>query len=274
MLKLLIVPIVLLMASLSGCTVGQVVHSAYQGAEDIIEMDYHVVNSVEEFEITVAILDRPIPSETEEERPMIALSFDDGPSAYTDRIVDLLYENGGRATFFVLGSRVESRSDTVFRAHSLGNEIANHSWSHRNLSRSNYNTIYWEIRNTNEVVESIIGYAAPLFRPPYGITNSLVVDIAADFGYPIVNWHIDTLDWRYRDPYRIYNVIMSQAEAGAIILLHDIHSTTAAAMEMVIPRLVEEGFDLVTVSEALAYRYGELVPGRIYGMGYDRPHSR
>jgi len=270
MSKILIFPIFLIIASFVGCTTGQVVYSAYQNVEYI---EAEVVNPGDEFEITVEILGRTVPAQVDEEvekRPMIALTFDDGPSAYTNHILDLLYENGGRATFFVLGSRVESRRDIILRMHSLGNEVANHSWSHRNLARANRDTIYQEIRSTSDAISSIIGYSAPLLRPPYGSTNSRVREVAAEFGYPIVNWHIDPMDWRYRDPYRIYNVIISQAEAGAIILLHDIHGTTATAMEMVIPRLIEEGFDLVTVSEVLAYRYGEIVPGRIYGMGFER----
>lgn len=279
MTKLLIFPIFLIMIFITGCAGGQVVHSAYQSVyqsvEETIPQDESLYEDTEPeaaFEITLAILDRsaPVHIEEAEPRPMIALTFDDGPSVYTSRIVDLLYEHGGRATFFVLGSRIDSRRDVILHMHSLGNEVANHSWSHRNLSRASRDSIYQELRGTRNAISSVIGYSAPLFRPPYGATSPLVREVAAEFGYPIINWHIDTLDWRYRDPQRIYDVIMSQAEPGAIILLHDIHSTTAAAMEMVIPRLVEEGFDLVTVSEALAYRYGEIVPGEIYGVGFER----
>ena len=199
------------------------------------------------------------------ERPMIALTFDDGPSIHTERILDVLEEYNARATFFVVGNRVESRQDIVIRAFNMGSEIAGHSWSHRNFSRLSEETILEDLAMTNAIIEYVLGTTVPFFRPPYGIVNGRVVDSAYAFGYSIVNWTADTLDWRYRDADIVYNTVMNLARDGAIILLHDIHETTADAMERAIPSLIARGYRLVTVSEMLYHLYGELEPGRIYG---------
>ncbi|MCL2400064.1 MAG: polysaccharide deacetylase family protein [Defluviitaleaceae bacterium] len=212
--------------------------------------------------------DNELPQEVyidEERKPMIAITFDDGPGRYTNRILDILEENGGRATFFVIGYRVEPHRDIILRATELGNEIANHSWSHPRLPHINDEAIVEEILSASAAIEAVTGYSPPIMRPPFGRTSAGVRQIAEELGYVLVNWTIDTLDWQYRDADRIYSVIMNEVEDGAIILLHDIHTTTAAAMEKVIPRLVAEGFQLVTVSELLDYFYEGLESGQVYG---------
>ena len=205
----------------------------------------------------------------EERRPMIALTFDDGPGPHTERILDVLEAYDARATFFVLGHRVESHRYIITRAAHGGNEIANHAWSHTNLGRIGEDAIAREIRDTSAAIESIVGFSPPILRPPFGQTSGRVRRVSEELGYAIINWHLDTMDWRYRDPDRIYNVIMDRAGDGTIVLLHDIHRTTAEAMEQVIPRLIEKGYQLVTVSELLDYFYGELEPGRVYGVVFD-----
>ena len=211
----------------------------------------------------------PEPEVYEPRRPMVALTFDDGPASHTERILDVLEKYDGRATFFVLGHRLESGQYTVARAADLGNEIANHAWSHTNLAWLSEESITWEIQTTSAAIESIIGYSPPILRPPYGQTNARVRYVAGKLGYAMINWTIDTLDWRYRDPDRIYNVIMDRVEDGSVILLHDIHATTADAMERVIPSLIESGYQLVTVSELMDYFFGELEPGEVYFKTFD-----
>jgi len=201
--------------------------------------------------------------------PMVALSFDDGPSSHTERILDVLEEHGGRATFFVLGYRVEPRRNTIIRALDMGNEIVGHTWGHPDLTLISEADVIWEIQATSAVIESVTGHSPNFFRPPFGRTNGNVRRISEELGYAIVNWTLDTVDWRDRNADTIYETIMSQVEDGAVILLHDIHVTTAQAMELVIPSLIEQGFQLVTVSEVLSYVYGELEPGLIYGKVYD-----
>ncbi|MCL2420555.1 MAG: polysaccharide deacetylase family protein [Defluviitaleaceae bacterium] len=217
------------------------------------------------------IIDEPYEEEPyiEERKPMIALTFDDGPSIHTERILDVLETYGGQATFFVLGHRVEANRDIVERAVEGGNEIANHSWSHVNFGRTTSDVIAREIMDTSAIIEEVAGFSPPILRPPYGQTSTTMRHIAELLGYAIINWHLDTMDWRYRDVDHIYNVIMNRAGDGTIVLLHDIHRTTADAMEVVIPRLIEEGYQLVTVSYLLEHFYEELEPGKVYGVKFD-----
>ena len=201
-------------------------------------------------------------------RPMVALTFDDGPSAYTDMILDILEEVGGRATFCVLGNRVHHHPDTLIRAVEMGSEIVGHSWDHRNFTRLGVSGISAQITQTTAAIEAIIGHTPPpLIRAPYGQVNNTAVNVARDLGYSILHWSVDPKDWQNRDTESIYEVIMDMVMDGSIILLHDIHPTTAEAMLTIIPRLVEKGFQLVTASELIAYHYGEIEPGEIY-MGF------
>jgi len=211
----------------------------------------------------------PEPEIYEPRRPMVALTFDDGPAVHTERILDVLEQYGGRATFFVLGHRLEAWQDTVIRAADLGNEIASHAWSHTNLAHLNEESIAWEMQATSAAIESLVGFSPPILRPPFGQTSARVRSVAAELGYAMINWDIDTMDWRYRDPDRIYNVIMNRVEDGSVVLLHDIHVTTADAMERVIPSLIAAGYQLVTVSELMDYFWGELEPGEVYFLTFD-----
>ena len=195
-------------------------------------------------------------------RPMVALTFDDGPSIYTEYILDILEEHSARATFCVLGNRIENWADTIRRAHLLGNEVIGHSWNHVSFTRLDEYNIQRQIVDTSAAIEEVLGVpTTPMFRAPYGALNSTVRKVARELEYSILNWSLDTLDWRYRDPNHIYNFIMANAMEGSIILLHDIRRPTAEAMRYVIPGLIEQGFDLVTASELIIYFEDELKPG-------------
>jgi len=197
--------------------------------------------------------------------PMVALTFDDGPSPYTSLILDLLERYGGRATFCVLGYRIASRPDVLRRAVELGSEVVGHSWDHANFTNLNASAIASQITRTSTAIEEAIGIVPPpIFRAPFGITNNRVITTSQELGYSILHWSVDPQDWNYRDADAIYELIMNRTIDGAIVLLHDIHPTTAEAMERVIPRLIEEGFQLVTASELIEYFYGELEPGETY----------
>ena len=196
----------------------------------------------------------------------IAVTFDDGPAPYTERILDVLEQYNSRATFFVVGSRIRAYPEIVTRAFESGHEVANHSWSHPSFPRVNDARIRSELQRTCDAIRELLGFSPPFFRPPYGATNDRVVSIAGEMGYAVIKWTLDPKDWRYRNADTIYNSVMSRVEGGSVILLHDIHPTTADATELLIPSLIEMGFELVTVTELLTYLYGELTPGRIYGM--------
>ncbi|MCL2577253.1 MAG: polysaccharide deacetylase family protein [Defluviitaleaceae bacterium] len=196
---------------------------------------------------------------------IIALTFDDGPSWLTEELLDILDAYGARVTFCVIGDRVEDHSETIVRAFEAGHEIVGHSWDHRILTRLSVQNISAQITQTSEIIEQVTGEPSPpFFRAPYGHFNNRIKNAATDLGYSVLNWSIDTLDWRYRCEEHIYEHIMEYACDGAIVLLHDIHPTTILAMETVIPALINLGYELVTVSELVYYIYGELEPGVMF----------
>lgn len=194
-------------------------------------------------------------------RPMVALTFDDGPGKYTDRVLSCLEKHGVRATFFVQGKNVAGYKNTLKRAVDLGCEIGNHTYSHVKLTASNGSTIANQISSTNTAVYNATGVYPKLYRPPYGSYNSSVLSRIA---MPAIMWSVDTLDWKTRNAAKTLKSVQQNTTDGAIILMHDIHAPTADAVEKVVPHLLMQGFQLVTVSELIEARQGSSVNGRVY----------
>ncbi len=204
------------------------------------------------------------PRKIDPSKPMIALTFDDGPSKNTEHILDLLEEYDVRATFFVVGNRVSTYADTAKRAVALGNEIGIHTWEHAKLTVLSPDEIASQITRTADAVKEYAGGTCAAVRPPGGACDDTVKQVAGQLGYILVNWSIDTLDWKTRDADSTYNAIMSQAADGGIVLCHDLYESTANAMDRVIPELIDQGYQLVTVSELLSYNTGGVTPGNLY----------
>lgn len=180
-------------------------------------------------------------------KPMIALTYDDGPaSSSTNTILDTLKNNNSRATFFVLGSRISSYSDTLKREAKLGCEIACHTYSHITLTLASDDEIKSEITKTNNLIEKYTGQKVKLARAPGGSHNQRVRNAV---GLPMIGWSVDTRDWEHRNSTKSYNCVVNNASDGDIILMHDIHDPTATASKSIIPYLVKKGYQLVTVSE-------------------------
>jgi peptidoglycan/xylan/chitin deacetylase (PgdA/CDA1 family) len=188
------------------------------------------------------------------EGPYIAITFDDGPSPQlTPRLLDALKERGIRATFFVVGKNVVEYPDIVRRMAADGHELANHSWSHPALTKLGVEGVRKQLESTNEAISRITGKRPVLMRPPYGATNiSLNRRLAEQFGLKVILWSVDPLDWKYRNSNRVYNHIVQNTKPGAIIIAHDIHATTVAAMPETLDALSAKGYKFVTVSELLS----------------------
>ncbi|MCL2545792.1 MAG: polysaccharide deacetylase family protein [Oscillospiraceae bacterium] len=213
----------------------------------------------------------PLPAPTPQptpRQPIVALTFDDGPAPHTERILDVLEQHSGRATFFVVGQRLSTHRDTVMRAFEMGNEIANHTWTHPHMTSLTDEAIINEIQSTSAAIAAITGMSPPIYRPPFGLADERVIGISAELGYAVIKWTVDPMDWRDRDADVIVERIMDQVQDGAVILLHDIHETTAHAVELLVPRLLQEGFQLVTVSELLDGLYDGIEAGTVFG-SYD-----
>lgn len=183
-----------------------------------------------------------------DERPCLALTFDDGPNvATTPVILDALAHQHAKASFFLVGNRIGSRADIVKRVFAEGHDIGNHSWSHPNFGKLSVMEVEQQVNNTQNAVTAL-GLPAPhLFRPPYG---RLTPAQSERVHIPTIMWNIDPQDWHEADPNKIIDLIVAQAKPGGIMVLHDIKPATAAAIERAVIEL-KKHYQLVTVSKLL-----------------------
>ena len=188
------------------------------------------------------------------EGPYVALTFDDGPHAtLTPKLLDILKEKGVKATFFVLGQCVNANPEVLQRAAAEGHEIGNHSWDHKSFSKGGGAGVAAQVNQANAAIEAAIGKKPTIVRPPYGATNATITKrLNEEFGMKVIMWDVDPLDWKVRNAAHVKEEIVKRAKPGSIILSHDIHPTTVAAMAETIDALKEKGFQFVTVSELLA----------------------
>ena len=199
------------------------------------------------------------------EVPCVALTFDDGPSVYTEGLLDILSEHGVQATFFILGKSARIQSETVSRMFAEGHQIGNHTWDHPNLTQLPDEVILQQVRQTDDIVTQIIGQPTQHLRPPYGAYNDRVLAVS---GLPIIFWSVDPLDWRDRDA-EIVAARIIESPAGAIILAHDIHKTTVIAVPVIIEALRNRGTQFVTVTKLFGPE--QLVAGNVYVSQPDVP---
>jgi peptidoglycan/xylan/chitin deacetylase (PgdA/CDA1 family) len=191
----------------------------------------------------------------------LALTFDDGPAAYTPRLLALLQQRQAAATFFVLGSRVQQAPEILAEMKAAGMEVGNHSTNHHSLTSLSDTQMRSDLKETNRTISAVIGRRPRLMRPPYGARNHRVDTVARQLGMPEILWNVDTLDWRYPDSKRLTNTVLTSARPGSIVLMHDaINRSTITAMPAIIDQLQHRGFRLVTVSQLL----GATQPGHVY----------
>lgn len=179
-------------------------------------------------------------------KPTIALTFDDGPSKYTKDVVQLLNKYDANATFFILGNKVENYHDTLMYVLESGNELGNHSYNHKKLTRLSKEELHSQIDMTNEIVKKTLDYDIRLFRPTYGATSN---QLKSNLNMEIVLWNVDTRDWQLRNSKKIYAKALHDIKDGKIILMHDIYKSTLDALELILPELKKQGYQIVTVSE-------------------------
>lgn len=195
------------------------------------------------------------------DKPMIALTFDDGPNHNTNKILDILEKYQVKATFFILGCNILNHEEIIKRMNDLNMEIGNHMYTHKLLTRLKNEEIKKEVKVVDEAIFSIIGRYPTLIRPSYGTYNKRIQSILAR---PIIIWNIDTLDWKYHSSKNIYKRVMRDVSDGDIILMHDIYRATANSLDLIIPKLLNEGYQFVTVSELLYYKDIKIKDGVVY----------
>lgn len=193
-------------------------------------------------------------SEVSISRPIVALTFDDGPHPQlTPKLLDILRDNGVRATFFVVGRNVAAHPDIAHRIIAEGHEIANHSWSHPALTGLGTTGINREISSTSDAIQRATGRQPTLMRPPYGAVNDRVrQNIMRDNGLDVVLWSVDPLDWKRPGAEVVRQRLVAGATPGGILLAHDIHPGTVEAVPGVIRDLKAKGYGFATVSQLLA----------------------
>ena len=192
--------------------------------------------------------------EETENHKYIALTFDDGPEPETTtRILDTLNQYDAKATFFMLGKNAELYPHIAKRVADEGHEVANHTTTHANLNAVKGDRIRTEMTGSMNQIEQATGIKPTLFRPPYGNYNETVISIAEETNQSIILWSLDTNDWQHRSANATYEMVTQYAQPGSIVLMHDIHKTTADALPQIMQRLTNEGYEFVTVSELLPY---------------------
>lgn len=197
----------------------------------------------------------------------VALTFDDGPSAkVTPIILETLNDFDAVATFFMLGSQVEYYPKLAKQVAENGHEIANHTENHKDLTTLSFSEIRQELSISRDKLIEVTGQVPNLMRPPYGAYDKNVIQIADENQESIILWSVDSLDWQSRDPVAINETILNTIIPGSIVLMHDIHQSTADALPKLLSPLKEKGFEFVTVSQLLELQnkqgvgpyYGEL----------------
>ena len=190
--------------------------------------------------------DNKLNNSDEIKKKYVALTFDDGPSRFTKEIIDLLKKYEYNATFFVLGNKLNvDYTDILKESINNGNEIGIHGFSHKSFTRLKTEALEEEITKSKKYVYNLTEYMPNLVRPPYGNINNNIRNL--NLG-PYILWNNDTLDWKLRDTKKIYERLINSIEENNIILMHDTYLTTYKALELILPYLKENNYEVVTVS--------------------------
>lgn len=176
----------------------------------------------------------------------VALTFDDGPSVYTDDLLNILKKYDASGTFFVIGNKVEIYSDTMRRMIQEGNEIGNHSYNHKWLTKVSDQEFLNQINQTQQIVKEVTGFTPRLMRPTYGAVNQ---SLRKRSKLKIVMWDVDTRDWESHNIEHILKKTVQSTKDGSIILMHDTKKQTITILDKLLKELKKEGYQFVTVSE-------------------------
>jgi len=236
----------------------------YNNKEGFIYSKYLTTEKPEEAEHNEIDTEIINPRKLDKNKPMVALTFDDGPNPVsTPIILDTLEKYNARATFFDLGSLMENNSKIVKREEKIGCEVASHTYSHKNLNTLSENEVLEEQEKTDEQMQKILGHTSKLIRPPYGNANFLVKSYLNN--YALIGWDIDTLDWESKNAESVIKEVRKYSNYdGKIVLMHSIYKSTAEAVKTIVPELIKKGYQLVTISEMAEAKGIKLQSGILY----------
>jgi peptidoglycan/xylan/chitin deacetylase (PgdA/CDA1 family) len=215
--------------------------------------------------LTLALLLGCLPTTTlaaEQTQKLVAITFDDGPSKYTDGLLDALAQRDVVVTFFMQGCNAENYPSVVKKAYEAGHQIASHTYDHPYLTSLSTASVQSQVSKTVSILNNATGQTNSYFlRPPYGSYNSSVL---ATIATPAILWSVDTRDWESRNADAVYNQIVSNTKDGDIVLMHDLYASTIEGALRGIDYLKSQGFELVTVSELLRRRGVTATSGKTY----------
>ena len=210
--------------------------------------------------LLLAMLSEPIEAKSgfchgAREEKYVALTFDDGPHPrYTEQILSILSRYGVKATFFMIGSNVSYYPEVAKAVHANGHEIGCHTYSHPHMKQLSQRALSEEIKKSEEIFSALSIPRPVIFRPPEGFRSEEQVKLVEEMGYRVVIWSLDPKDWKGTSSAQMVSVMISQVQGGDVLLFHDYISgqnNTIAAIEQLIPKLLESGYQFVTVSEMM-----------------------
>ncbi|MCA6775438.1 polysaccharide deacetylase family protein [Enterococcus mundtii] len=185
------------------------------------------------------------------EQKYIALTFDDGPNnTSTIKLLETLKKENIKATFFVLGQMVDKNPEVAKQIVREGHEIGSHSYTHPDLTQLSPGEVKEEVLKTDKAVFNATGVLPKNFRPPYGAINETIAQI---IGLPIIQWNVDSEDWKVRNKDLILNKVVNTVDNGSIILIHDIHEISVESIPEMVNQLRRNSYEFVTVSELLSH---------------------
>ncbi|MBQ5398955.1 MAG: polysaccharide deacetylase family protein [Ruminococcus sp.] len=189
-------------------------------------------------------------------KPMVALTFDDGPgfNKASDKILDTLEKYNARATFFMVGYNASVQPENIKRKAALGMELGNHTWDHKHYGA---NVTASDIKKASKAIYKICGKYPTAFRSPGGMTTTTIKNECKAENMALYYWSIDTEDWKTRNANSTINSVMNSVSDGDIILMHEIYDQTAVAVEKLVPKLMKAGYQLVTCQELIKAKSGK-----------------
>lgn len=204
------------------------------------------------------------------EEKLISITFDDGPKSRTDkRIIELFRKYNGQATFFMLGLEVGGKDDLLKELMDNGHQLANHTYSHKNLLSLNDTELNEQITYMDDYLKKTVGYDYPIMlRPPYGAIDD---ECAAKIDHPIIRWNVDSDDWKYKhNTDKIVANVMDNVQDNSIILMHDIYDHSVDSLEIILEKLAQQGYRFVSVDELLRANNIPIENGKVYFNGQKR----
>ena len=192
----------------------------------------------------------------------VALTFDDGPSGYYNPLIlEELNKNKAHATFFMVGTMMNSCKSCVLQTYKSGNEVGSHTYDHLNIKRAAYDKVNENLSKTDNLYNSITGDHIKLLRPPYGAYSKENLETINNY---FILWDLDTEDWRYRNVKHIVNYIKENVHDGAIILMHELYESSYESLKIILPWLYANGYQVVSVSELAKIKGKTLETGKAY----------